>query len=362
MALAPEYDVVFYCNGYDSAGNYGKGFLNADLEISGEWIGIGHVSNELSLNLAISATYITSENSVHSGAIGLELSLAINADLIIRPPQTSWVRWSDIGNLDFTINRKNLAGEAPMPWAGLIYGIMKLGKSVVVYGSGGVTQLVPIDNNWSPKNIHFTGLLSNGAFCGNDNVNLFVDKNGTLFKITDKLESLDYSEFLSTLTGLVMSYDNVNDLAYMCNGTSGYVYSVKDGSLGKCSPYITGISYVNGLPYVIGSNTISRIRPSIATDIFDANSRGNKTIRELEIGTSITGDLEACIEFRLNHKLSFTPSPWFPVTQEGRAFTNCFGKEFKFKIRTVSSTSTETFKLDYLHVKGRIHDFRPEEG
>jgi len=355
MARNPDYDITFNCLDFDTLGVYGRGIINLSVEIEGEIQGIGIAQSTIECDLEISSTYISAQGKVFSGVIDAT-DIGFMFDFLFGQPQTNWVKWSDIGSLDFTLNRKNLAGEAPMPWRGSVYAIKKLDKWVIVYGSGGVTQLVPAENTWGIKNLSQGGLKSTGAVTGTDSLHLFVDSTGRLWKLSDKLIPLGYEEYLGTMTSIVMHYDIINDFVYICDGTLGFVYSVKDESLGTCPGNITGVGYSDGISYVVSSSAIVTPVLELVTDIIDFETRGNKTLKAIEVGTSLTGALEVGIDFSIDHRSDFLTSPWVPLTHEGIATIPCFGKEFRLKVR---ASSYEDMEIDYIKVKGIVHDFNP---
>ena len=269
---------------------------------------------------------------------------------------TSWIKWSDIGSFSFDIDRKNLAGEMPLDWRGEIYSIRKLNKYVMVYGSGGISQLIPQDNVYGLNTISKIGVKGRFSVTGDDTIHVFVDSKGRLCKLEDGVVVLGYAEYLSSMTSHVLSYDNLNRLVYICDGTSGYVYSVDDQSLGDGPINITGIGYSNGQSHVVTSGTINIPNMEVVTDILDFGSRKDKTIHEVELGTNLSGSLEASVDFSLSTAGSFVSAGWFPVTPDGIAYVHCFGKEFRVRVRCSTSASLD---LDYMKIHGVTHRYNP---
>ena len=293
------------------------------------------------------------------GSVGGYIKIAISPTfsyITIEAMRANWVKWSKIGFLDFTIDQSNVAGERSVDWKGWVYAIKKLGNRVIVYGQNGVSIFKASDVYYGMETIYRIGLAGKGAVAGDDSVHFFVDTYGRLFRLDDKLVKLDYSEFLSLMNEPVLSYDKVNDLLYICDGIVGYVYGVKTGSLGQGPVNITGIDSQSGDTYVVSPSAIVTPKFEICTDIYDFGSRKLKTIDIIEVGSNLTDDLHASVDYRVSYRDNFTQIGWFLVNPDGKAFPKCYGVEFRFRLK---SFIREYFELDYLRIKGNIHGFSP---
>ncbi len=268
----------------------------------------------------------------------------------------NWVKWSKIGYLDFTLDHSNVAGERPVDWKGWVYGIRKLGNKIVVYGENGVTVLEPKDVNIGMTTIYRIGLESKSAVAGDDSINFFVDKEHRLFKLDTKVTLLDYSEYLSSLSGIVLSYDKRKELLYVCDGTNGYIYGARTESFGKGPANITGIDSQSGTLYVAAPASIVTPKFEICTDIYDFGTRKPKTIEVFEVGSDLTNDLYSSVDYRKSYRDPFTQIDWFLVNPDGRSFPKCYGVEFRFRLK---SYIREYFEIDYFKFKGFIHGFSP---
>ena len=266
------------------------------------------------------------------------------------------IAWSDVGNLDFTINSSNVAGEAVMSWEGVCYHIKKLGNKVVVYGQNGITVMTPHGNAFGMETVYNIGVRNKGAVTGDDYNHFFVDNLGQLWQLNDKLTKLDYSEYLNAMAGTtLLSYDIEKLLVYICNGTYGYVYSVNSKSFGQGPVNLTGIYPKSGVRYVTcPSVTIATPTLYICTDIYDFGTRKPKTLESVDVGTNLANQLYTAIEFRTNYKSAFVSTPWFYVNPDGKSFPRCYGVEFKIKLRLLTY---EYFELDYIKLRGHIHGF-----
>ena len=280
--------------------------------------------------------------------------------LTLEISKKSWVQWSDIGSIDFTIWKDNVAGERPMDWRGWAWKVRKLYERVVVYGENGVSNLVPSGTNWGLDTVYRIGLKGKNAMAGNEKVHYFIDNIGQLFmngQGKTKLEyggltRLGYEEYLSSLrSNVVLTFDEMNDILYICDGVQGFVY--RNGSLGKGPVNITGLGYQGGIQYIVSPGTIVTRIPEICTDTYDLETRKGKSITSLEIGIDTDVELQASIKYRLGLDEGFKQTGWYDVDNRGQVFIPCFGYEFQFLFRTLAY---EWVRPDYIKVNGKVHD------
>ena len=257
---------------------------------------------------------------------------------------TSWIYWSDIGSLDFAIKRSNVAGDMPLDWSGIVHNMHKLGEKVIAYGDKGVSILTPAGKAYGLNTIHRLGLLGRDAFAGNDFVHYFIDSLGCLYSLSDKLEKLDYKEYLSVMTNPVMTFDEDKYLIYICDGTYGYIYSPDSKSFGAGPVNVTG---VNVSPGEIVTPTFE-----ICTDIFDFGTRKMKSIYQLEFDTDVSGVLSAAVDYRKDKTAAFTTTPWKTVHERGTVKIVCRGAEFRFRAKLAEY---EYFELDNFRIDGHVH-------
>ena len=345
MARNPANDVTFYCR--ESEWLIFDPILGGSLEIVS-------VEPPDALDFAIELQGVFVNGTAFNGEFD-SFKLDFFADFYIQYPKSNWVKWGKIGEFDFTQDRTNLAGEMPMDWPGDIWAIGKLDRAVIVYGSGGITVLQPTDTVFARRELLSLGLKSKGAILLTQFFHLFITSDGCLWKMEEKLERLGYVEFLSSMSNPVISYDRINKLAYICNGTLGYVLNCETYSMGAGPVNISGIGYFDGVPYIIASGSIINPEPYLTFHSTDFSNRNFKTVTEVEVGGEFDG-LELGVSFRSNTD-SYTGPVWFTVTSEGRAFPNIFAKEFKFHL-----SSEEDLRLDYFNVKGIFADFNPIDG
>lgn len=286
----------------------------------------------------------------------IEIALTLSfTDYLLGSSRANFVKWSKVGDLDFTIDESNVAGERPMDWKGSVYGILKLGDRVVVYGVNGVTMMKPSGVHWGMETIYRIGLKNKGALAGDDTRHFFVDKLSQLWEVSQQgLVKLDYSEYIASMSTIILSYDIEKKLLYLCDGTYGFVYGVETKSFGKGPVNITGIYPQGGTLYVVSDGEIETPGFEICTDIYDFGTRKAKTITSIEVGSNLTQYLQASVDYRTSYSNEFKQIGWFLVNPNGKAFPRCYGVEFRFRLR---SAIYEYFEVDYINIRGHIHGF-----
>ena len=344
--LKPELDITFNCLGYDKYGDPNQGVAYAYALAYGSIPFVDFEATAYAYGIA-SATPIW--GSVFSGT-ALAYGLAYG-NLLLENLRANLIKWSNIGSLDFTIGRDNVAGEQRTDWAGWVYDIKKLGDKVVVYGENGVSLLIPSGTNYGLNTIYRIGLKNKQSVTGNDAAHYFIDNKGQLFSLGETLQKLDYSEYLSAMNSPVMSYDAEIDLVYICDGTLGYVYSPRDKSFGSGPVNITGISSQDGTLYAVAPATIVIPNFEKCTDIYDFGTRKLKTIFSLEFGVDLQTTLMASIDYRRDKTKTFAQTAWHIVNEGGLANITCNGREFRFRAKALN---WEYFEMDYIHIGGEI--------
>lgn len=344
----PALDLLFDCQ-WDSED---LDIIELETSLVGNWLNISVVADPIEV---IGTPHGTLVGGVVIDAEALNVTVSFRSpDILLEVLKKNWFSWSDIGNLDFTIGRGNVAGERPLDWSGWIYGIKKLGKRVVAYGENGVSILKPADKYYGLETVSYVGLHSPRAMTGSDNTHYFIDLNGQMWELGERLTLLDYSEFFLPLGNIVMSYDHKNGIIYICDGTTGYVYSLIEKSLGQGPANVTGVGTRDGTFYVTSPAAIEVPSFEICTDVYDMGTRKFKTIRSIEVGTDLIENMEASIDYRVSNKVAFSNIGWHPVTLEGISYMACRGLEFRFRLRV---SNYEYFEIDYIKLNGFVHDY-----
>lgn len=347
----PDLDQTFDCRGQDAAGNWDQGILFFTIDIVGNWMNKTVFADPLVVTVTPVGAW-TSAVLVTADPIVVTVSLK-TADFITELFKTNWIKWSDIGHLDFTIDKTNVAGERPLDWKGWIYAIKQLGSKVVVYGENGVSFLIPSEKYYGLKTIYRIGLKGKCAVAGDESIHYFVDNLGKLWRLSEGLKKLDYSEYLfGMLENLVLSWDTANQMLYICDGAQGYVYSQDSGSLAAGPVNVTGIDSQSGVLYVTAPAAIVTPTFELCTDIYDLGSRRGKNIYSIEVGTDLTETLEAAIDYRIDKASAFAVTDWHMVDPRGLAYIPVYGREFRFRLRC---ETLEYFEIDSIVVNGEVY-------
>ncbi|MCC7570633.1 hypothetical protein KO465_04755 [Candidatus Micrarchaeota archaeon] len=353
-ARNPALDIIFDCEEEDSAGNDDQGILNITLSIIGTWLNTVITASPLAITVSIRGDIRTGFTA--SGL--LEITLSLKPDEFVNFAtyiKLNWIQWSQIGSLSFTKGRDNVAGEKPLDWYGRIYCLKKLLKTVVAYGQSGVTLLTPAGTTFGMSTINRVGLKGKHAVTGDDAKHFFIDSDNKMWKLGDGIKLLDYAEYFKDMNdNLVMTYDNTENMIYICDGLVGYVFDVVNESLGKGPKNITGLGYKAGTLYVTAPDAVTIDPFEVWTDIFDLGYRGGKTIFSLEFGTNLDVNLYAAIEYRRATDGMFTQTPWYKVGPTGRVFITAWGREFRFGVKTLTYSY---FDLDYIKVNGVADEY-----
>ena len=351
-----DLDIYFDCEGYDRYGDPRQGIGIALATAYGSFPFVDFTVMGTALAVAYGSPIW---GSVYSAGVGIALAKAYG-DLLLEGIRRNFVKWSNIGSADFTVWKDNVAGTRPLDWKGWVYAVKKIGNKVVVYGENGVSLLIPSGNTYVLQTVHRIGLKGKQAIAGNEAVHFFVDTDGQLFMFGETVrkasfpENLDYSEYLASMNNLVLSWDELNKLLYICDGTTGYVYSPNSKSLGKGPANVTGIGLQSETLYVVAPAAI--VIPSFEkwTDVYDMGSRRGKSIVSLEYGADLTETLKASIKYRLNKASAFSQTGWYSVDSRGMVFISAYGQEFQFGAKV---DVYEQFEIDWIKIYGAIYDY-----
>ena len=320
--------------------------------MSGSWLNILIQPDAIEISLSQSGSGFEG-TLIDSSPIEITFSVPTDeTSILIEAVKKNWIAWSKIGKADFTKGRDNVAGTGPMDWKGFVWAIKKHGGRVVVYGENGISIMTPAGNIWGETKIYGIGLKSRQAVAGSDSIHYFIDSKDQLFEFGEGLKKLNFSEFLSVLTNPVLSLDEETGFLYICDGTTGFIYSPGMASLGQGPPNVTGLGYQDGTQLVVSPSTISIPTAEICTDIYDFGTRQWKNIYSLEIGTDMTGTLSAAIDYRDDMTSDFSTTDWETVDERGLVFIPCSGKEFRFRLKMGSYEYTT---IDYIRVDGEVN-------
>jgi hypothetical protein len=352
-------DISFDCHMLDSSGDpcWGVSYAEASGEFNGGIAGI----QDVSIATAHALAYGTPSwgSVLVAGTATGTANASGSGTLVLLFPRKNWIQWAKPGTVNFTKDKQNKAGDTPLDWKGYVWDIRVLNDSPVAYGENGVSVLIKkvTKYGWTYgyKTLYEVGLKGKGAIVGDKTAQYFIDNKGQMWKLSDKLEFLDYSEFLSVMTGskIVMSMDSNNGLIYICDGTYGYVYSTRTGSMASGPVNVTGIGIRDGTLFVVSPAAI--VIPGFEkwTGIHDMKTRKSKTIEAVEVGVDLSIAMQASIEWRMDKATAFARLPWQYLGPGGVAYLFCHGVEFRFGLKTATYAS---FEIDHINVRGVIND------
>ncbi len=341
--------------------------LDTVFDAEDELSAIGTLSGSINTSL-ITDGILTAEGTLSAGynignILGETLigTGTISGTLLLLNLRKNWAQWAKFGTVDFTKDKTNKSGDVPFDWNGYVWKILVLGGTPVAYGENGVSVMSKVSTKYGftygYKTIYTVGLKGKGAAVGtkDNSAHFFIDQEGQMWKLSDKLEMLDYSEFLSVLTGtkIAMSIDENNGFIYICDGTYGFIYNIRTGSMTSGPVNVSGIGVRDGSLYITAPATIAIPGFEKWTDIQDMRTRKTKTIEALEVGVDLSIAMQASIEWRMDKVTAFSRLPWVYVSPRGVAHLFCTGVEFRFGLKTATYAD---FEIDHLNIIGVIND------
>jgi len=354
----PALATYFDCD-YTGSGSTPIGRLSFDLGIFGECVNIWIDSDTLSFSFGIDGSNVEGDVvtvSTLSFDFKLNTKGADDSSAFVHVEVSNFnkVMWSKIGSLDFTIDHSNEAGEGYIKELGVLYSLCKLNDNIAVYGRDCIGLMTPNQTAWGFRKLSDVGIKGRDAQVGTDKVHWYIDSNGDLCELSSDIKKIGYKEFLSVMTNPVMILDKLRDFIYICDGTYGYTYSCKDNSLGSSGINVSGFGYDKTTAIICSPEVVDIPTITFTTDIYDMNTRKEKTIFNIEISTDTPQTMEAAINYRMSHADTFISTPWVKFTPRGIAYLPCYGVEFQIKFRM--STWTD-FAIDQLKINGIIHGF-----
>jgi len=312
-------------------------------------------ANELVIITGITG-YVVESHVIHTDT-DFTVVTGITGWAIADVNKASWVAWSQIGHASFEVNLTNDAGYRPMSWSGYVYQILRLGKNAIVYGSDGITLMLPVGSpmpTFGFKELLDIGVMNKTAIAGDDKKHFFISSKGDLWINSEEgIKNLGYKEFLSKLTNPVMILDSIEEQLLISDASKGYIF--KDSALGGGYGNLTGIQYVSDIQLSISPGVIDTPPMHIMTNVFDFGRRGTKTLENLQFGLDSADDFWCAVDFRYNKKEPFRTSPWIRLNEEGVAFLRIVGIEFRVRLRNLNNYYSE---LHYINMQVKYTDRR----
>lgn len=277
--------------------------------------------------------------------------------------RSNWVAWSKVGEADFTPDDSNLAGFAPMPFAGAVLAVRPLGDRVVVYGEDGIAVLThhmdPVPT-WGVTPIASVGLCGPGAVGGDLLNHVFVDARGDLWRLQagGAPERLGYREFLAPLgADIMVSLDPMESEVYISGPETAYVLT-RTG-LGQVARGVTSCARVDDQLVAVATD-LSDEAHRFTTDAMDMGVRGIKTLSAVEVGTSSPELAQVQVQPRYARHEDWQTTKWMRINKEGWAVPMVSGVEFRVACEFQGdSPSVDT---DYMTIRWKMSDKRLVRG
>lgn len=271
--------------------------------------------------------------------------------------------WSKIGEADFTPDEKNTAGFRRMPRGGTILAVHKLGNNAIYYTDKQICALYPVTSpapTFGLDEVAAIGVLSSGSVGGDDHSQVFIDRYGWLWRITEdkELKKLGYQEYMMQLVAndIVITKDPVEENFYISDGRISYLLT--STGLTKVHQCITSIAMVNGTAMAVYMDTGDR-EALIVTDTYDFGFRPTKTIFMHELGVDAESPLRLSVLWKNKRQKDFASSGWVPVNDEGAASLIIAGVDFRTAIKC---DNYEELFLDYFKVRYKMTDLKTLRG
>jgi len=273
-----------------------------------------------------------------------------------------YIIWSKIGELDFTPDEKNTAGFRRDPFGGIVQHVKRLGDLVIVYGSEGITGMVPVADpaaTFGFKELYEVGIVNKGAVSGSILHHLFVNSNYELCEVTNKgVNVLGYKEYISRLAGkdIIVSYNQSARDFYVSNGTITFLYSPY--GLTEVFQHPSSIWYSENSQYMIPDTDDGR-DPYLVTEHIDFGFRGSKTIFVVELGITNYDEALVAIDWIMDKDNSGT-TVWVSENAQGIVNLIIAGTVFKLRLKITGVTSDTV--VSYIKVRYKMTDLRSIRG
>jgi hypothetical protein len=280
------------------------------------------------------------------------------------------VAWSRIGQVDLTTllslstdDKTVSSGTKVMEWDGEVYSVLKLGKSVAVYGSGGISALIEATDpigTFGYRQINEVGIAGRNAVAGGETEHLWVDKSGYvwLMKVDLQPKLLGYQEWMLALTDIadiVVSYDSQKGDWYISDGATTYLCNER----GMTSVYQHPTSvapYGGGLIGITEDGT--NLTSMLCTDRLDFQNRDIKTVNTLEADVGTTA-VYGAIDYKFNVNEDWGISTYKQFNKHGFCTPIMSGVELRLRLRWTDYT---TFGLSYILARFKQTDRRSIRG
>lgn len=304
----------------------------------------------------------------------------------------NWVMWSSIGGGNFplwlfmplgypteyrpTFDRLKHAirrgdfGFAPMTFQGQVQVVKALGDTVIVYGTDGVSALIPtsgggdVPPTYGIRHLSDSGCASRGSVGGDDLRHVWLDPAGVLWRVSANLqvERLGYEEYLSPLLteAHLWQHDPLEQDLYLGSTERSFLLTGK--GLSRSNKAYTAIANWKGRSFSLGKR-VGSTYAEVWTSPFDLRASELKTLTSLRVSHRGGGTVEVRIGYKYSRTGPWEWTDWVEVNEEGNAVLRITALEHKVAVR---ASDPSTFELDHMIPAWQAPDRRfrrgPREG
>jgi hypothetical protein len=349
---------------FDCSANTYAGVIFCLVSIRGESGNVVVGATPIAAIISLSGS-VPESGFVESTIIQITVTILGNVQIVTA---SNWVAWSKIGQINFDMDLTGDSGQIPMPWQGIVYQIKQLEKNAVVYGSGGITMLLPVSKplpTYGMQDLPFGGIYNPTAVCGDTKKHFFVDTQLQLWQLTEAQplhiqhyggpKLLNFSEYISALNSdFTMHYDQTNERCYISDSVQGLAY-IKAQGMGGGYGNMTGFQWNNGEILVTSPSGLILPTQELCTDIIDLQTRDIKLLGVIEIGCDAVNSLYVAVDYRYDKSQPFQTSQWYLLNSQGYAFPTIAGTELRVRVKNLVY---EYIQFSYMNLHFKFIDRR----
>lgn len=240
---------------------------------------------------------------------------------------------------------RNDLGIMPMPWAGQVYCIKRLGKDAIVYGDHGIARLFPVVDPAPTLGIEVLanfGIPSRSCVGGNESVHAFVDYDGYIWMLSAQgMERIGFREYIQPLIDgpLMISFDPHLGEFYFSSSQNCYVLA--PGGLGEATEVVTSLAYrEEGLIGITSPFTDQSFRLETVDLAFGYS--GIKEGKQIHLDYDGITSLSMGFSGRYAKNGTFTTPSLVPANSEGVSFQTLAGEGLR---AIISGTANSDFSI-----------------
>lgn len=277
--------------------------------------------------------------------------------------------WSNIGEMNFTLSRRNESGYRRDPMGGEIMHVAPLGDSVIGYTSKGVTRLFPVGSpapTFGCSEVHNVGLVNQGAMAASPTTHVYVGKDYHLRKIGNVGElsysvgsvDLGYETQMRLLADeeIAVSYNPLTEDFYIGNSSKTFLLTAQ--GLSEIPQHPSTVWAAGDTAYMLPASE-DDFYPLIVTAPFDMGFSGQKTISSIETDAGPVDTPEAAVDYYMTPN-SYETTPYVPMNNQGNCALTAVGNAFRVRFR-FQPTYSDTV-IGYLRARFKISDLRAVRG